>query len=214
VGVKNPNPFTKANKYVLSVVLLTVFINLTSAQWGWAVVAPILAVVSWLALLGLMNWLPSESRLASWIGLTILLGLPLAAAILAFLAMQFPAHPQWAPWLYWLAGLSAAMLGAAILGAPGILSRYDSAAFAFIILISVTAISPMPGWVKAPLMFLAFGVLALGFLTTHSRTAPAVSRIPDRLQHLWRWLLEDVGGPDDESKPQQRPDPEAEQEPK
>ena len=67
---------------------------------------------------GIDELAPSESRLASWIGLTILLGLPLAAAILAFLAMQFPAHPS-GPWLYWLAGLSAAMLGAAILEPQG-----------------------------------------------------------------------------------------------
>ena len=195
-----------ATKYVISVVLLALAINLASARWGWASLWPPLAVVMWLGLLGFLRWLPQQSRLARWVGLAILLALPLAAAILGSAATLFPANPQWTQWLYWLAGLSAALLGAALLGFPGILSRYDSAAFACIILCSVTAISPMPGWLKAIFVAVAFGVLALGFLSSYPQTAHTVGRMAAWLRHSWRWLLEDVRDPDADTNAEQPPD--------
>lgn len=187
------NPFLSAASYVLSGVALSVLINLASEDWGWATLGPVLAIAAWLGLLAFMRWLPDTSRLARYIGLGIAMVLPFTWAALHLLAERATGDPGLSQWLYWDAGVSAALLSAAVLGAPGLLSRYDVLAFAFFIALAVILVAPIPGWLTGALGSATFGAFLLGFLSLFPPTAPAMTRLGGQCRGLWHWLIEEGG---------------------
>lgn len=190
---KPPNLFLRAASYVLSAVALSVLINLASQDWGWTTLGPVLAVAAWLGVLAFMHWLPDTSRLAHYIGLGIVVVLPLTWAALYWLAERTTGDPGLSHWLWWDAGVSAALLSAAVLGAPGLLSRYDVLAFAFFIAFTLVVTAPLPGWLKGALGTATMSAFLLGFLSVYRPTAPAMAGLGRRCRELWHWLIEEGG---------------------